>query len=76
MPLGLLFYGVNGELLSHFSGYTVVRNLDDIVTHLPPAALGYSHVGTLLSIGERGRYSRIDAHREENIARGLSRAGL
>lgn len=71
-----VFYGVDGELLSHFSGYTVVRNLDDIVTHLPPAALGYSHVGTLLSIGERGRYSRIDAHREENIARELSRAGL
>ncbi len=53
--------------------FLVIRNLDDIVTHLPPAILGYSHVGELLEIGTRGRYSRIDAHRPENILTELRR---
>lgn len=47
--------------LSHF---TSVRNIPDIVTHLPPAVLGYRHVG-LLEIGEKGTYSAVDAHRPE-----------
>ncbi len=58
-------------LLARFDGFTVVRNLDDIVTHLPPAALGFTHVGRLLEVGVRGRYNGIDAHREENILREL-----
>lgn len=52
--------------------FTVVRNLDDIVTHVPPSAIGYTHVGTLLEIGTRGRYSSVDAHRPENYIRELS----
>ena len=55
-----------------WQGFTVVRNLNDIVTRLPPAALGYRHVGRLLEIGEKGKYSPIDAHRAENIRRELS----
>ena len=47
--------------------FLVIRNLDDIVTHLPPAVLGYSHVGELLEIGENGKYSPIEAHFPENI---------
>ena len=50
-----------------FARFTVIRNLDDIVTHLPPAALGYFHAGNLLEIGEKENYSRVDAHRAENI---------
>lgn len=72
----VLFGGGRRALSERFSRFSVIRNLDDIVTHLPPAALGYYHVGTLIEIGERGRYSRIDAHREESIARELARAGL
>lgn len=53
--------------------FTVIRNLDDLVTHLPPAALGYTHVGKLLKIGEKGRYSDVDAHRPENILAELKR---
>ncbi len=56
----------------HFKRFTVVRNIDDIVTHLPPAALGYFHVGSLLEIGKKGKYSRVDAHRAENILHELS----
>ena len=72
----VLFGGGRRALAERFSGFSVIRNLDDLVTHLPPAALGYYHVGHLIEIGARGRYSRIDAHREENIARELARAGL
>ncbi len=56
--------------------FCVVRNLDDLVTHLPPSALGYVHVGKLLEIGKSGRYSHIDAHRSENIMRELVRKDL
>lgn len=54
-------------LKERWDRFTVIRNLDDIVTHLPPAFLGYTHVGKLLEIGQRGKYSGIDAHRPENI---------
>ncbi len=47
--------------------FLVIRNLDDLVTHLPPALFGFSHVGKLLEIGAYGRYSMTDAHRPENI---------
>ena len=55
---------------------TLVRNLDDLITHLPPRVLGYTHVGALLEIGNAGSYSRIDAHRSENIMRELLRKDL
>lgn len=64
------------DLASRWERFTVIRNLDDIVTHLPPRALGYTHVGRMLEIGEEGRYSRVDAHRAENILVELERAGV
>lgn len=57
---------------SDWKGFTVIRNIDDIVTHLPPAFFGYRHVGELITVGQRGKYSSVDAHREENILRELS----
>ncbi len=58
---------VSAKHADRWKNFTVIRNLDDIVTHLPPAFLGYAHVGTIMEIGERGKYSSIDAHRPENI---------
>lgn len=63
------------DLAARWDRFTVIRNLDDLVTHLPPRALGYTHVGRLLKIGEKGRYSPIDAHRAENILAELVRSG-
>ena len=63
------------DVLARWERFTVVRNLDDAITHLPPKALGYTHVGRMLEIGERGKYSGIDAHRPENIRVELERAG-
>lgn len=58
---------VSGEVLLRWEGFLVVRNLDDLVTHLPPAWLGYRHAGRLLEIGEKGKYSPVNAHRPKSI---------
>ena len=56
-----------------WQSFTVVRNRDDLITHLPPRILGYTHVGSLLEIGVRGHYSPIDAHRPENYLKELKK---
>ena len=67
-----VFWGLRyADLMQRWERFTVVRNIDDIVTHVPPFLFGFSHVGKMLKIGKRGKYSRIDAHREENILREL-----
>lgn len=69
-----VLWGISTDAVrAHFAHFTVIRNLDDIVTHLPPAFLGYFHAGKLLEIGEKGKYSRTDAHRAENILAELRR---
>ena len=59
-----------------WQSFTVIRNIDDLVTHLPPAILGYFHVGSILEIGERGKYTKTDAHRPESYTSELKNAGL
>ncbi len=49
-----------------WENFTVVRNIDDVVTHAPPALFGYFHVGRIFEIGKRGKYSGLDAHRPES----------
>ena len=43
------------------SGFVAVRNIPDLVTHVPPALFGFKHVN-LLKIGKRGKYGPIKAH--------------
>ncbi len=63
-----VFWGkMSDELSLRWERFTVIRNINDLVTHLPPAIFGFSHVGQMLEIGERDKYSMIDAHRPENI---------
>ena len=62
----VLFGCVPPEIALRWDRFFVVRNLDDLVTHLPPRALGFCHVGNLVTVGEAGRYSPIDAHRPES----------
>lgn len=40
------------KLKERWKNFVVFRNGHDIVTHVPPAILGYKHVGTLVRIGE------------------------
>ena len=63
----MIWGAVSQSVANRFQALTVIRNIDDIVTHLPPKILGYTHVGNLLEIGKRGKYSKIDAHRPKNI---------
>ncbi len=62
---------VSPTLKERLEGFTVIKNLDDLVTHLPPRLFGYTHVSRPLTVGERGNYSMIDAHRPENYQREL-----
>ena len=65
-------WGVRDEaLLKRWDRLLVIRNINDIVTHLPPKIFGYSHVGHMLEIGRRGKYSPTNAHRPENIMKEL-----
>lgn len=63
------------KLARRWERFTVIRNIDDIVTHVPPAIWGYSHVGKIVKIGERDKYSAVDAHRPENIRHELEEKG-
>ncbi|MBQ9162030.1 MAG: hypothetical protein IJX74_02005 [Clostridia bacterium] len=44
-------------------GYTVIRNIPDLVTHLPPKLLGFCDVGNMTELGKRGTYNCIEAHK-------------
>lgn len=69
-----VFWGIKTKALKErWAGFTVIRNFDDLVTHLPPWIFGYSHVGKMVKIGQRGRYSPIKAHYAENILKELFR---
>lgn len=48
-----VFWGfARKSVKKRFEGFVVVRNGKDIVTHVPPAVLGFRHVGEVLEIGE------------------------
>ena len=68
-----VLYGCVPEALTQrWSHFYVIRNQDDIVTHLPPRISGYCHVGNLVTIGTLGKYSATDAHRPESYLHELS----
>lgn len=48
-----VFWGIVPKAVKgRFSGFKVVRNGNDIVTHVPPVLFGFRHVGELVKIGE------------------------
>ncbi len=62
---------MTASLQARWARFYPIRNIDDLVTHLPPRLFGYRHVKPPLLIGRRGKYSMIDAHRPENYRREL-----
>lgn len=52
-------------------GFVVVRNGNDLVTHLPPVLFGFRHVGKKLKIGEGKRYGLIGAHYPDKYVEAL-----
>lgn len=68
-----VFYGkVPKELKKRWRTFFPIRNLNDIVTHVPPAIFGFRHVESVLKIGEKGKLIRyrhfdcVSAHYPEN----------
>lgn len=47
---------------NRLQAFKVIRNIPDIVTHLPPVLFGFRHVASPLRIGEKRKYSPIKAH--------------
>ncbi|MBQ9118292.1 MAG: lipase family protein [Clostridia bacterium] len=69
-----VFWGIRTKKVKErWKNFVVVRNIDDLVTHLPPAFLGFSHVGSLLKIGKKGQYTAVSAHVAQNILKELWR---
>lgn len=67
-----VFWGIQTpNLKKRWEHFTVIRNIDDLVTHLPPVFMGYSHVGKMLKIGAKGKYTAIEAHFPESIQKEL-----
>ena len=62
--------------LAVFDRLLRVENGGDIVTHLPPSAFGFSHVGRALSIGEKTAKLSFGAHASESYLRALAERGL
>ena len=62
-----VIWGKVAHLENRWQHLTTVINKGDLVPTLPPKILGYTHVGKTLEIGKKGRYSRVNAHRPENI---------
>lgn len=51
--------------------FTAICNRGDPVSHLPPAALGYRHVGRVITLGEKGAKLRLEAHLPAAMRRAL-----
>lgn len=50
------------EVKYRLRNFVAIRNVPDIVTHVPPKLFGFRDVGTLIEIGEKGKYSPFKAH--------------
>lgn len=71
-----VIYGcVPPELAIRWEKFYVIRNGEDLVTHLPPRFFGYCHVGNLICLEGEKRLSGINAHRPENYLSALQKLG-
>lgn len=58
----VIFGRVPSDVKKRIEGFVVIRNGLDIVTHVPPRALGYKNSGEIIEIGRRHIYTPIGAH--------------
>lgn len=62
-----VLWGKNAKKIAHrWQNFMLIRNIDDLITHLPPKFLGYFHAGKLFEIGKKGKYNKIDAHKPQS----------
>ena len=50
------------EVKDRLRNFISVRNIPDIVTHVPPMIFGFRNAGTLIKVGEKGKYNPFKAH--------------
>ena len=50
------------EVKHRLRNFTSVRNIPDIVTHVPPMVFGFRNAGKLVKVGKKGKYNPIKAH--------------
>ncbi len=50
------------EIKERLNRFISIRNIPDLVTRVPPKWLLYRDAGTLIEIGEKGKYNCIKAH--------------
>lgn len=53
---------VPNEVKYRLRNFISVRNIPDIVTHVPPIVFGFRNAGVLIRIGEPKKYSLVKAH--------------
>lgn len=65
-----VFWGLaRKSVKKRFEGFVVVRNGNDIVTHLPPVLFGFRHLGKVVKVG--GAKGLIEDHYPENYLKAL-----
>ena len=42
--------------------FKVIRNVPDLVTHVPPVLFGFTHGGEVVKVGRFGKYTLVGAH--------------
>ena len=58
-----VLWGIVPKAVKHrLRRFTTIRNIPDLVTHVPPKVLGFRNAGTLLKVGKIGKYTPIKAH--------------
>ena len=62
---------IKPELKERWRNFYVIRNHNDIVTHLPPLLFFFRHVGKVVKIGVGQNPGLIGAHYPERIREGL-----
>ena len=68
-----VFFGhMQKELKQRWLTFFPIRNLNDIVTHVPPILFGFRHVSSITKIGKKGKLNRhrkldcVNAHYPDN----------
>ncbi len=60
------------SVAQRLAAFCTLRNIPDLVTHLPPSVLGYRHVN-LQEVGEKGKYGPVEAHTSQAYVVELSK---
>ena len=70
-----VFWGLSmsKELKERWANFHVVRNINDIVTHMPPSIFGFRHVNDVIEVGKKGelvnknyKFDCVNAHMSSN----------